>query len=55
MPRKAADLGVISQSVKKFEGKGGHDPWFGPTAFTVFGERRGFCFAAEAVHQLQAA
>ena len=36
---KAADLGVISQSVKKFEGKGGHDPWFGPTAFTVFGER----------------
>ena len=50
MPRKAADLGVISQSVKKFEGKGGHDPWFGPTAFTVFGERRGFCFAAEAVH-----
>lgn len=36
---KAADLGVISRSAKKFEGKGGHDPWFGPTAFTVFGER----------------
>eukprot|EP00438_Fugacium_kawagutii_P027843 Skav201816 [mRNA] locus=scaffold1071:321142:324019:+ [translate_table: standard] len=35
---KAADLGVISRSAKKFEGKGGHDPWFGPTAFTVFGE-----------------
>ena len=36
---KAADLGVISRSTKKFEGKGGHEPWFGPTAFTVFGER----------------
>mmetsp|Transcript_33761 Transcript_33761/g.78027 ORF Transcript_33761/g.78027 Transcript_33761/m.78027 type:complete len:658 (+) Transcript_33761:46-2019(+) len=36
---KAADIAVVSRSEKKFDGKGGHEPWFGPTAFTVFGER----------------
>ncbi|CAJ1383920.1 unnamed protein product, partial [Effrenium voratum] len=36
---KPADLGIVSRTTKKFQGKGGHDPWFGPTAFTVFGER----------------
>ena len=36
---KPADIAIVSRSEKKFEGKGGHEPWFGPTAFTVFGER----------------
>lgn len=36
---KAADIAIVSRSEKKFDGKGGHEPWFGPTAFTIFGER----------------